>query len=60
MRKLTILVNNPYEQNNLSTKLFHHTVDNAKQMYPDSEVVAFPDTDYKQRQVWKTYPRQQG
>ena len=52
-RKLTIFVNNPYQQNDLSTKLFYHTVENAKKMYPDSLVVAFPDSDYKQRQVWK-------
>lgn len=52
MRKLTILVNNPYQQNELSTTLFNHTVENAKIMYPDSEVVAFPETDYRQKLIW--------
>ena len=52
-RKLTIYVNNPYKENELTTRLFNHTVENAKLMYPDSEVVAFPNEDYRQKQIWK-------
>ena len=52
-RKLTIFINNPYKENEHTSRLFYHTVENAKKMYPDSDVVAFPSEDYRQKQVWK-------
>mgnify|MGYP006101410851 CR=1 FL=1 len=51
-RKLTIFINNPYKETELSSRLFYHTVENAKMMYPDSDVVAFPKEDYRQKQIW--------
>jgi len=51
-RKLTIYINNPYKETVLTSRLFDHTVENAKKMYANSDVIAFPKEDYRQKQIW--------
>ena len=56
MSKTAIFINQPYnieDSNGLALKLFEHTVDNAKKMYPNCDVYADPTEDYRQKILWQ-------
>ena len=56
MSRTAIFINQPYniqDSKGLALKLFEHTVDNAKKMYPNCDVYSDPTEDYRQHLVWK-------
>lgn len=52
MKKLAIFVNNPYQRNEQTDRLFNYTVENAIKMYPDADVFYDKQEDYRQQKTW--------